>query len=351
MNLNGDLSSATLRPAVSYVFPLRRDRLLDDETAAYLRQLSIEVDEVIVVDGSPPAIFDAHDRTWGREVTHVAPDPDRRTANGKVAAVVTGLVRARNDVVVTADDDVRYSADRLRQVVERLGTSEAVCPQNVFAPLPWHARWDTARMLVHRAIDHDMPGTIAVRRSFVATLGGYEGDVLFENLELLRTISSAGGRIEHARDVFVDRRPPSTRHFFGQRVRQAYDEFARPWRMVAWLSILPIVVSSMRRRVRVIVALALGSILLAERGRRRDGGIRAFSASASLWAPLWLAERAVCAWLAVLARARGGVCYHGVRIRRAATPSRRLRERAAARTDRIVAPVPLGTARQEARSG
>ena len=349
MNPNGDLASSV--PPVSYVLPLRRDAVLDDETVAYLRRLSIEVDEVIVVDGSPPAIFDAHRRTWGREVTHVVPDPDRRTANGKVAAVLTGLERARNDVVVTADDDVRYRADRLRQVAERLETAEAVCPQNVFSPLPWHARWDTARMLVHRAIDHDMPGTIAVRRPFVASLEGYDGDSLFENLELLRTIASAGGRIEHARDVFVERRPPSTRHFIGQRIRQAYDEFARPWRMVAWLSILPIVVSSTRRRIRVIVALALGSVVLAERGRRRDGGAGVFSAWASLWAPLWLAERAVCAWLAVLARLRGGVRYHGVRLRKAATPARRLRERAAVRADMIVDPVPLATARQEARNG
>ena len=45
-------------------------------------------------------------------------------------------------------------------------------------------------------------------------------------------------------------------------------------------------------------------------------------------APLWVAERAVTAWLAVATRVlRGGVSYAGTRIARAATPMRELRRR------------------------
>ena len=71
--------------------------------------------------------------------------------------------------------------------------------------------------------------------------GSYQtGAVLFENLELVRTIEAVGGRSVSAPDLFVRRLPPETPHFWRQRVRQAYDEFARPPRLIAALSILPL---------------------------------------------------------------------------------------------------------------
>jgi hypothetical protein len=57
---------------------------------------------------------------------------------------------------------------------------------------------------------------------------------------------------------------------------------------------------------------------LAECGRLRAGGRRVFPFVASLAAPLWVCERAVCAWLAVGARlALGGIPYRGRIIARA----------------------------------
>src|SRR5689334_24505275 len=40
-------------------------------------------------------------------------------------------------------------------------------------------------------------------------------------------------------DLYVARRPPTAEHFLSQRVRQAYDDFAIPPRMAAWLGVLP----------------------------------------------------------------------------------------------------------------
>jgi hypothetical protein len=112
-------------------------------------------------------------------------------------------------------------------------------------------------------------------------------------------------------------------------VRQAYDDFAQPARLALELAYLPAIVWAARRPSR----LALGSLVvcgLAAAGRARAGGASVFPASAVLWAPAWVAERGVCIWLAALARARGGVAYHGSRISRAATPERVLRRRLAA---------------------
>ncbi|VEI49995.1 hypothetical protein [Kocuria rosea] len=36
-----------------------------------------------------------------------------------------------------------------------------------------------------------------------------------------------------------------------------------------------------------------------------------------LWVPLWVLERSVCVWAAVVVRARGGVSYAGSRLRTA----------------------------------
>jgi hypothetical protein len=180
------------RLAVEYVLPLRwvEDSGLAELTD-YLVQLTGWVD-VTVVDGSPAAVFRRHAERWEGLVRHLPPEP-WPGRNGKVAGVVTGVSRARHERVVIADDDVRYDYDGLVRVSGMLAVADLVRPQNFFDPLPWHARWDTARSLLNRAFGSDYPGTYGVRRSTFTAMGGYDGDVLFENLELSRTIRAAGG--------------------------------------------------------------------------------------------------------------------------------------------------------------
>jgi hypothetical protein len=154
--------------------------------------------------------------------------------------------------------------------------------------------------------------------------------VLFENLELLRTVEAVGGNVAVASWLDVEREPPDTRHFLSQRVRQAYDSFAQPGRLVAELAILPVARLVVRHHdLRGLVPLATAAIATAEAGRRR-GERRLHPRTAALWAPLWLAERGVCAWLAVGCRVvLGGMPYGGGRLRRAATSRRELERRLA----------------------
>jgi len=242
--------------------------------------------------------------------------------NRKVAGVVTGVFAARHEYVIIADDDVRYRADHLAQVVFRLAGADLVRPQNVFHPLPWHARWDTARSLLNRAFGSDYPGTLGVRKSAFTRAGGYDGDVLFENLQLIRTITAAGGRQGRADDLFIPRRPPTVTRFAEQRVRQAYDDFAQPARLLFEASWLPVLLTTAARRPAVVPALLAVPVLVAEIGRRRHRGRTAFPASSAGWAPLWVLERAVTVWAAIAVRCRGGVRYRGERIRTAATRPR-----------------------------
>jgi hypothetical protein len=320
--------------ALNYILPIKSDQNRDiGELAGYLNQLS-ESAQVIVVDGSPPEVFDAHRALLNSAVTHVRPADDVRYRNGKVNGVVTGFRLCRSDKVVIADDDVRYEPAQLHRVELALDTAELVRPQNYFRPLPWHARWDTARSLLNRAvIGADFPGTLALRLSPQLRAAGYDGDVLFENLELIRTVRAAGGRERLMLDLYVRRLPPSTRHFARQRVRQAYDSFAQPGRMILELALLPAFVL-LRRRPLGLAALLGAAVGLAEIGRRRGQG-RAVFAPGSVWfTPAWLAERSVCSWLALATRLLlGGVRYSGGRIWCAAHSVSELRQSGSRQAD------------------
>lgn len=315
----------TPQPA-TYLLPLRwtEDGGIAD-LAKYLAEV-VQWAEVLVVDGSPEEVFARHAAAFPAAVRHIRPAVSCR--NGKVAGVLTGLAQASNDRVVIADDDVRYSAEAFRKVVALLDTAEVVRPQNYFLNLPWHARWDTGRALLNRALGSDFPGTLGVRRSVLQATGGYDGDVLFENLELLRTVRAAGGRELRADHVFVGRLPCSARHFFRQRVRQAYDDFAQPPRLALELSLLPTALL-LGRRYGASGCAAAGAVVvgLAELGRRRRGGREVFPPSAALWAPAWLCERAVTIWLALLRRLTGGVPYAGSKLVKAGNPLRVLRRK------------------------
>ncbi len=306
----------------TYVVPLRCAEPHSEELTTYLRWVGSRM-PLVIVDGSPPPVFDAVHHAWSEWSTHVRPDDGIAGANGKVRGVLSSVAHVATPFVVIADDDVRYTETSLNACVTGLHDAELVVPQNFFSPLPWHAMWDTSRTLLNRAVGHDFPGTMGVHTHHLAA--GYNSDVLFENLELIRTVAARGGTCVWRPDIYVRRVPPTVAHFWAQRVRQAYDEFSRPMRMALWLSLLPLAAMAVASgRARAVALPTLGAVVVAEVGRRRHNGRGWFSPIASLATPIWLLERSVCAWLAVIERLRGGVKYSGGRLVSAATPARRL---------------------------
>ena len=315
-------------PPCSYILPLRSEKsLVASDLTGYLRWLAPRA-ETIIVDASPPDVFAHHARAWGAFARHMSPAPDLVTPMGKVGSVLTGLRHASSEHVIVADDDVRYDEQALARMNEILVRCDVVRPQNYFAPLPWYAAWDSGRTLLNRVSGGDWPGTLGVRRSILET-HGYDGRAMFENLELVRTVRAAGGREEVPLDLFVARRPSTAAHFWSQRVRQAYDEFARPGRMLVQLALLPaLILATLVYGASPSLALAAVAVLMAEVGRRRGNGTRVFPARTSWFAPAWLAERAICSWMALGSRAVfGGVRYRGRLLRHAATPMHQLRAR------------------------
>jgi hypothetical protein len=316
---------------MTYILPIKAATPQSDgDLTTYVRWLARHA-ETIVVDGSPAPLFAQHARAWSDVVRHVPPAPDLATPMGKVGGVLTGVRLASHERLVIADDDVRYDEASLHQVAAALATSDVVRPQNYFSPLPWHARWDTGRMLLNRMTGGDWPGTLGVRRSVLRATNGYDGRAMFENLELVRTVLASGGREAVLLETFVERRPSTSSHFWSQRVRQAYDELARPGRLAVQLSVLPLAVLGVATIGWPVLATGAVAIAgVAELGRRRAAGTRVFPPTTPLWAPAWVAERALCSWLAVGSRlVLGGVPYRGTVLRHAATPMRVLRERLA----------------------
>ena len=110
---------------VSCVVPLRAAGP-DDELDAYMRRLSRAVDDLIVVDGSAPEVYDGHERRWPETVRHLR--PEAQTPMGKVGNVLTGLAEARHELVVIADDDVRWTLDLLQRAVVAMGDAGVARP-------------------------------------------------------------------------------------------------------------------------------------------------------------------------------------------------------------------------------
>lgn len=318
------------RLRLTYLLPLRwGDGKSRVELGAYLEELRAICDEVIVVDGSPPPVFSANRAAWSDQVLHICPDWDLgEMPMGKVAGVLTGLRRAKNESVVIADDDVRYDHEGLWRMADLLRRHDLVRPQNFFKPLPWHARWDTARTLLNRAFGSDYPGTLGVMRPSMEILKGYDGEMLFENLELIRTVEAGGGSVVTVPSLYVRRVPPSTGRFLEQRVRHAYEDFAMPLRMASWLAVPPVSIAAVASgRGKAVAQAAAATVAVAEIGRRRAGGRRVFPFSSALLSPAWVFERGISAWLATAHRAwRGGLTYRDEVIQSAANSKRVLRE-------------------------
>src|SRR6476469_8967134 len=162
--------------ALTYILPIKASTPPAEELTSYLYQLcSMQGVELIVVDGSSPEVFKMNAKALDSRARHVAPDPDLTTPMGKVGGVLTGVRLASHERMIIADDDVRYDEGSLSAVRKQLSSADVVRPQNYFDPLPFHAIWDTGRILLNRISGGDWPGTLGVRRSALRRSDGYDG--------------------------------------------------------------------------------------------------------------------------------------------------------------------------------
>ena len=307
----------------TYLLPIRRRRWARGELsefASYFRRLGDVGCDVVVIDGSPDEAFAEAHRAWATLCRHERVDRLHGFLNDKVNGIYTGLALPGKERVILADDDIRYTARNLRRLCSLLEQYELVRPQNYLAPLPWWARMEAARMLINRAIlpTGDYPGTCGFRRSAFLAAGAYDGDVLFDNEELIRHFAATGGEVCYARDFFVRKRAPVLGKWWEQRPRQAYEDFGMRTKTAFFAALLPagfLVRCVLGRKAARAFTLsaALGSMLLAFLGRR-EGAARVFTLSVCLAAPLWILERSLSTYWALYWKLRRGGYPFGGRL-------------------------------------
>lgn len=317
--------NATTRRDVqcSFIVPIRRvktDPAEIERLADYFESLRLAGCEVLIADGSPEAVFAEHKKSWQDCSRHFAPDPKYTYLNGKVNGVHTGVQLASCERIILADDDIRYSPTDIKKMCGLLDVHEMVRPQNFIDPLPWWARIETARILINRGVLRagDYPGTCGFRRSTMHRVGHYDGDVLFDNEEIVRHFALQGANIKYARDFFILKRPPTFKKWLEQRPRQAYEDFVMRAKTFAFLSVLPVVLASgfvsLITAVSALIAIALVALLLCYRGLLSDQAYKFFPLSSPLYAPLWVLERSLSVYWALYWRVRYGGYPFGQRI-------------------------------------
>lgn len=347
----------------TYLLPIRRGTFSDVEArelAEYFRLIGTAGCEVLVIDGSGVAVFERHAHTWSGVCRHVKVDQRFGYLNDKVNGIHTGVELASAEKIILADDDIRYTADDLEKICNLLEHCEVVRPQNYLAgwnarsagvdmraasppdfdialgehdppygtalskhdsALPWWARIEAARMLINRAILRiaDYPGTCAFRRATMLKVGHYDGDVLFDNEEMIRHFARHRVSIHYANDFFVLKRSPRFRKWLEQRPRQAYEDFGLRAKTALFAALPPIALllfafvglAAFATSGLAVVGL---SIILAWAGRLRGSARNFFPASIPFFAPLWILERALSTYWAFYWRIRRGGYPFGDRL-------------------------------------
>jgi hypothetical protein len=120
----------------TYLLPIRRSVFSEAEAqdfVTYFESLRAADCELIVVDGSPPEVFQQHHAAWSQLARHEVVDRRFGYMNDKVNGIHTGVELATCEKIILADDDIRYTAADLEKC--------AACSRNT----KWCGRRITSR--------------------------------------------------------------------------------------------------------------------------------------------------------------------------------------------------------------
>src|ERR1700736_1475486 len=290
----------------TYLLPIRRSICNGAEAEAlrsYLASMKPPVAEIVVVDGSPPDVFAAHDDIWSGVCRHEPVNRRFGFLNDKVNGIQTGVRLASNEKIILADDDIRYTPGQIEKMSHLLDRFEVVRPQNYFdfknARFSICARMEAARMLINRATlrTADYPGTCAFRRQLMLRARDYDGDVLFDNEELIRHLARSEAHISYANDFFIRKFSPTFRKWLEQRPRQAYEDFGLRAKTILFASLLPLAIV-----IAVVnpkwLSIFLVPMLVALAGWLRGNARKCFPLHICWFAPFWVLERSLSTYWA-----------------------------------------------------
>jgi len=267
--------------------------------ADYLSSLSLCGCDVIVFDASPPEVFDENARMLRWVSRHVA-------VRAPFDAVRTAAGLAATEKIVLARGDVRYEPSEIYDVCALLDVHEVVEPQDYLDPLPWWGGIEAGRVLVHRGVEPlpDQGATFAFRRSALRTMRGFDAT---DAADPVRRLAAFGAAVCSKPDLFVKRRPPDLATWLRERPRAADDDFVMPVKSAFFFAMIPmalllLILGGLRVAAGYGGALAFASIVLAFHGR--SGAAAFFPLRTCFFAPLWMLERSVSVYWALVRRVR-----------------------------------------------
>lgn len=266
----------------------------------YLSTLGVAGCEVIVLDSTEA--FEEHCRVFRWVARHVAvPEP--------IDVVRTAADLASCEKIIIAGENVRYNIADLTEICALLDAHEVVEAQDYLEPMPWWGGIDAGRMLVHRGIDPhpDRGATFGFRRALPRGLRGFDAT---GSTDPVRVLALHGAEVVSARELFVRRCPPRLGEWLRERPREADLDFDVPAKSAFFLALIPMAIlltlmGGGRLAIGYTSAVAFASVVLAVRGRIGAGAF--FPLRALLFAPLWVLERSVSVYWALLQRMRGTV--------------------------------------------
>ena len=200
------------------------------QLANYLSGLGLNEVDVVVLDPSPAAEFEATARVLRWVARHVAVTPEHRTRTGAIDIVRAALAVAKCEKVIVAADDVRYTPQAIGQLCDLLDQHEVVEPQDYLDPLPWWGGIEAGRILLHRGVEPqpDHGATFGFRRTAVRSLRTLAAAHVHD--DQTRRLAAVGAEVYPAPEVFVRRQPGALGEWLtgraasGQRRFRAADE-------------------------------------------------------------------------------------------------------------------------------
>lgn len=277
------------------------------ELAHYLSSLCVTDCEVVILDPSPRLQFEHNARTLRWVGRHVSVRPEHRM-NGGIDAIGAAAAHAVCEKVIVAAQDVRYTPEAVGQICDLLDAHEVVEPQDYLEPVPWWGGIEAGRILIHRGIEPqpDHGATFGFRRSALRALRNL-GPASSSESDA-RRLAAAGAEVYPAADVFVRREPGPLADWVAARPRRAGDDFMFPVKTAFFFSLVPLLfllasAGGMHLAAAYAGVIAFASTALAMRGR--SGAAMFFPLRACFFAPLWVLERSVSVYWALLRKLRG----------------------------------------------
>lgn len=305
------------------------------EFVKYIHYLSDQMThyeyEIIISNESDDEVFDYINNEMKNrtKVKHIMPDPTYRTgANDKLNGIYAALEYCTYEKILLIDDHYRVSKNTLEQLIPFYEIYDCFKMMPKFDKFPVSALLDLCGMYIINILDPKKQycGHLCFNKTHITKFGFPSRDSLFDELAIETHLKKNKCSTGYLKNVALEAvQNISTKRFWEQRIRYAYENMALPIRFAIYLSILPILISLLIMNpllaVCFAISLSMAVLLLAFIGQMIYGkkNVPRFS---FLLSPIWFWFYPFTSWIAIVKYFSGGVMFGGRKIKKALVKSK-----------------------------